>query len=147
MSYTQIFYHIVFSTKHREPVLSPDGQPELLKYIWGTIKNKGCHLYRINAVEDHLHVFSNLHPSVDLAAYIKAMKVSSSKWIKERGLFPRFRNWQEKYGAFTHSFAEKHRLIEYVKNQQEHHKAESFIDEFRRLLDEAGITYDPKYLD
>ena len=147
MSYTQVYYHIVFSTKGREPVLSAEGCPELLKYVWGTIKNKNCHLYRINAVEDHLHIFSDLHPTIDLASYVKAIKVGSSMWIKERGLFPGFRNWQEKYGAFTHSFVEKDRLIAYVKNQQEHHQTESFIDEFRRLLDEAGIKYDPKYLD
>jgi putative transposase len=146
-TFTQIYYHIVFSTKHRAPVMTKAGRPELCRYLWGVIRNKGCHLYRINAMEDHVHIFSNLHPKVNLAEYIKDMKVSSSVWIKDKGIFRGFTHWQEGYGAFTHSYTEKDRLIEYVKNQEEHHKTENYIDEFKRLLEEAGLKYDPKYLD
>lgn len=78
---------------------------------------------------------------------LSSVRQYCSMWIKERGLFPGFRNWQEEYAAFTHSFAEKDRLIDYIRNQQEHHKTEDFTDEFNRLLDQAGIQYDPKYLE
>ena len=146
-TFTQIYYHIVFSTKNREPVLRADGREELFRYVWGIIRNKNSHLYRINAVEDHLHILSSLHPSVALADFIKDIKVASNGWIKERQLFPHFNGCQDGYGAFTASHADKDRLIEYIKNQQEHHRKETFLDEYRRLLKEAGIEFDEKYLE
>jgi putative transposase len=146
-TYTQILYHIVFSTKDRCPCFHSDGREELFKYIWGVIKNKKCKLFRINGVKDHLHILTDLHPSVCLADLVKAIKVSSSIWIKEKGDFPRFKAWQKGYGGFTHSIKEKSALIEYVKNQEAHHKNMSFIDELKTLLREAGIEFNGKYLD
>ena len=145
-TYTQIYYYLVFSTKERTPALTPDRREDLFRYIWGIIKNKNSHLYRINGVEDHIHILTSLHPTVALADLIKDIKVASSQWIKEEKAFPRFSHWQDGYGAFTHSSNEKDRLIEYIKGQEEHHKKVSFRDEFRRLLEEAGIEFDEKYL-
>ena len=146
MAFTQIFYHIVFSTKERMPVLVPERRDDLFRYIWGVIKNNKSHLYRINGVEDHVHIFTSLHPTVCLAELIKDLKVASNEWIKEQKAFPGFTNWQDSYGAFTHANYDKDHIIEYIKNQQEHHKKESFKDEFRRLLIEAEIEFDEKYL-
>jgi REP element-mobilizing transposase RayT len=145
-TYKQIFYHLVFGTKHRQPSLTEKHQEELYKYIWGIIKKRGCHLYRINGTEDHLHIFSDLHPSVSLADYVKEIKVASSNWIKESGYFPQFTYWQEGYGAFSHSVKERDNIIRYIKNQKEHHKTESFYDEFKRLLIENDIPFEEKYL-
>ncbi|MCX7013030.1 MAG: IS200/IS605 family transposase [Candidatus Sumerlaeota bacterium] len=146
-TYTQIYYHITFSTKDREPLIRPERRDEFLRYVWGIIKNLNCHLYRINAVEDHLHIFTSLHPIVCLAHLVKTIKVSSTKWIKEGDVFPGFSYWQDGYGAFTHSTQERDMLIEYVKNQQEHHKTESYIDEFKRLLKEAGMEFEERFLE
>ncbi len=146
MSHRQIFYHIVFGTKDREETITEAHSEELYKYIWGVIKNNKCKLYRINGMEDHLHIFSDLHPSVTLADYIKNIKVSSSLWLKANGKFPKFKNWQESYGAFTNSSKEKDTIINYIKNQKEHHKSESFYDEYKRLLIENQIEFDEKYL-
>lgn len=146
MSYRQIFYQIVFGTKYRESTIEEAHCEELYKYIWGIIKKKNCHLYRINGIEDHIHIFSDLHPSIALADYVKDIKVASSIWMKECGKFPKFIAWQEKYGAFTYSIKEKDIIINYVKNQKEHHKHETFYDEFKRLLIENGIEFDEKYL-
>ena len=104
------------------------------------IKNKNCKLYRINGIEDHIHIFSNLHPSVSLVDYIKDIKVSSSLWMKECGKFPKFKNWQEGYGAFTYSMKEKDIIINYIINQKEHHKSENFYDEYKRLLIEMELN-------
>ena len=145
-TYTQILYQIVFSTKYREPLLNKSNREELFKYIWGVLKNKNCHLYRINGVEDHLHIVTHLHPSVSLASLVKDIKVSSSIYIKENNLFVGFSNWQEGYGAFTYSVKEKDRLIEYVKNQEEHHRKKTFKDEYIDLLKEHEIEFDEKYL-
>lgn len=146
-TYTQILYQIVFSTKGREPILIKKNRPELFKYIWGILKNKKCHLYRINDVEDHLHIVTHLHPLVALAALIKDIKIASSDYIKEKGLFPDFGGWQDGYGAFTYSFSAKNELIEYVKNQEEHHQTKTFREELMELLAEHEVEFDEKYLD
>ncbi len=146
-TYTQIFYHIVFTTKERRPVLAKERREALFRYVWGIIKNKQSHLYRIGGVEDHIHILTSLHPTVALAAFVKAIKVGSNEWIKENRVFPDFTHWQDGYSAFTQSQHEKDRLIEYIKGQEEHHKKESFRDELRRLLKEAGIEFDEKYLE
>jgi REP element-mobilizing transposase RayT len=145
-TYTQILYQIVFSTKHREPVLAKPNRPDLFKYIWGVLKNNNCHLYRINGVEDHLHIITHLHPTVPLASLIKDIKVSSSLYIKKSSLFEGFEGWQDGYGAFTYSFKEKDRLIEYAMNQEEHHRVKTYREEFIELLLEHGIEFDEKYL-
>ncbi|HRG40043.1 MAG TPA: IS200/IS605 family transposase [Saprospiraceae bacterium] len=145
-TYTQILYQIVFGTKYREKVLLKDGRDELFKYITGLIKNKNCHLYIINGVEDHIHIVTHLHPTVSLSSLVKDIKLASSIYIKEKNLFKDFINWQEGYGAFTYSIKEKDRLIEYVKNQEEHHRKKSFREEYVKLLDEHGIEFDEKYL-
>lgn len=145
-TYTQILYQIVFSTKDRELTLTKPNRKELFKYIWGVLKNKNCHLYRINGVEDHLHIVTHLHPSIALALLIKDIKLASTDHIKKEGLFEKFTGWQDGYGAFTYSIKEKDRLIEYVKNQEEHHKIKTFREEYIELLKEHGIEYEEKYL-
>lgn len=145
-SYKQIYYQIVFGTKYRKPTIAEPHCEALYKYIWGIINNKKCKLLRINGIEDHIHIFSDLHPSVALADYVKEIKVASSIWMKESGLFPDFEGWQDGYGAFTYSVREKDMIINYVKNQKEHHKKETFYDEYKRLLIENEIEFDEKYL-
>lgn len=119
---------------------------ELYKYIWGVVKNKNCKLYRINGIEDHIHIFSDVHPSLALADFIKDIKVSSNLWMKDSGKFPKFKGWQDSYAAFTYSIKEKDIIINYIMNQKKHHKHESFYDEYKRLLIENGIYFDERYL-
>ncbi|MFN8345719.1 MAG: IS200/IS605 family transposase [Spirosomataceae bacterium] len=145
-SYRQIYYQIVFGTKYRRPTIAEAHCEELYRYIWGIIKNNKCKLYRINGIEDHLHIFCDLHPSVALADFVKDIKVASSIWMKQSGLFPDFEAWQEGYGAFTYSIREKDKIINYVKKQKQHHKKETFYDEYKRLLIENDIEFDEKYL-
>ena len=146
-TYTQILYQIVFSTKNREQILKPEEKrKELFKYIWGILKNKKCHLYQIGGVADHIHIVTHLHPEVALSSLIKDIKLASSEYIKDQKLFQKFSGWQEGYGAFTYSFKEKDRLIEYVKNQEEHHGKKTFKEEYVELLNERGIEFDEKYL-
>jgi REP element-mobilizing transposase RayT len=146
-TYKQIIYQIVFSTKKRKKTLQKEKRKILFRYIWGVLKNKQCHLYRINGVEDHIHIVISLHPSVALADLIKDIKISSSKMIKTEKLFPDFDGWQDGYGAFTYHSDLLNTLIEYVKNQEEHHKIASFNDEYKRLLNEFGIDFDEKYIE
>jgi len=145
-TYTQILYQIVFTTKNQLPVLKEERTNELYRYFWGILKNKNCHGYIINGVEDHIHIVTHIHPTIALASLVKDLKTSSTKWIKENGIFKDFPGWQAGYGAFTYSAKDKDRLIEYVKNQKEHHRIKSFTEEDIELLIEHGISFDEKYL-
>jgi REP element-mobilizing transposase RayT len=122
------------------------GQEILYKYIWGILKNKNCHLYRIGGVEDHIHIITHIHPAVAVAYLIKDIKIASSNYIKAENIFSDFNGWQEGYGAFTYSILAKDNLIEYVKNQKEHHRKVNFKDEYISLLKEHAIEFDEKYL-
>jgi REP element-mobilizing transposase RayT len=145
-TYTQILYHIVFSTKNRERTLNKANREQLFKYIWGILKNKQCHLYQINGVEDHLHILTHIHPSLSLSGLVKDIKLASGGFIKEQGLFSGFNGWQDGYGAFTYSYTQKDILINYIKNQEEHHKKLSFEEEYIQLLKEHNIEFEEKYL-
>ena len=143
---TQILYLIVFSTRYRERTMIKKDRPEFFQYIAGLLKKKGCHLYRINGVEDHLHILTHLHPSLSLASLVKDIKLATTKLIKEKKLFPNFGGWQDGYGAFTYSIEAVNNLIEYIRNQEIHHKLSSFEEEYRNLLNEHKISFDEKYL-
>lgn len=145
-SYRKIYYHIVFGTKYRQPTITPEHDEALYKYIWGIITKQNCMLYRINGITDHIHILSDLHPSVSLADFVKDIKVASSIWMKGHGGFPLFIGWQEGYGAFTYAEKDKDMIIGYIKKQKEHHREENFLDEYKRLLKEHKIDFDEKYL-
>src|SRR5579863_9072525 len=113
-TYTQIYYHIVFSTKERIPALTADRREDLFRYTWGILKNKECHLYRIGGVEDHIHILTSVHPTICLADLVKEIKTSTNKWIKENAVFPKFTHWQDGYSAFTVSHGGKDTVIEYI---------------------------------
>lgn len=145
-TYTQILYQIVFGTKGRVRTLNPAGREVLFRYISGILKKNNCYLYRINGVEDHIHIVTHIHPSVPLASLVKDVKLASSDYIKKNKIFENFNGWQNGYGAFTYSLKEKDRLIEYVKNQEEHHRIKTFREEYAALLKEHGIEFDEAYL-
>ena len=134
MAYSQTLYHIIFRTKYSEYSLNPKYSEELYRYIWGVIKNKNCRLLQINGIENHIHIVSDLHPFITLADYIKDIKVSSNKWMKGSGNFPKFKGWAVGYCALTYSHKEKDSLIQYIKNQKEHHKKVSFKEEITELF-------------
>jgi len=145
-TYTQILYHIIFATKNRHRTLDQPRRDDLFRYIWGLLKNKSCHLYRINGVEDHLHILTSVHPTIALADLVKDIKLATHDWIKSGRVFPAFEAWQEGYAALTCAWSDKDRLFEYIKGQEEHHRTLSFLDEYRALLEECGMKLDERFL-
>ncbi|MFO7845333.1 IS200/IS605 family transposase [Rhodohalobacter sp.] len=145
-TYTQLLYQIVFSTKNRQPILIKENRKELFKYIWGILNNKNCHLYRINGVSDHIHIITHIHPTHSVSDLVKIVKVSRGNFIKSKKLFTDFEGWQDGYGAFTYKITALDRLIEYVKNQEKHHKNVSYKEEFISLLEEHKIKFDERNL-
>lgn len=145
-SYRQILYHTVIGTKNRKTTMPDSHCEELYRYIWGIVKKKNCTLYQVNGVGDHIHLLTDLHPTVCLSDFIKDIKVASSKWMSQHEHFPLWESWAEGYGTFTCSNQEKDKITAYIKKQKEHHKKESFFEEYKRLLTENGIEFDERYL-
>ena len=147
VSYRQLYYHVVFGTKFRKPTI-PDVHCQLLyKYIWGIIENKKCKLYRINGCEEHIHLLVDIHPTIAVSTFVKDLKVSTSLWLKQQREFQNFEGWSEGFGIFTVSHSDKDRVIEYIKNQKEHHLKLTFLDEYKTLLKEYEIDFDEKDLE
>ena len=105
----------------------------------GFVKNQNGFLYRINGVENHVHMLCDLHPSIALADFMRDLKTSTSIWLAQLGKFPDFRGWASGYAALTYSWKDKDKIVSYIKNQQEHHKRVSYEEELRGLLKENGI--------
>jgi putative transposase len=126
--------------------LTKNNRLELFKLIWEILKQKKCHLYRINGVENHLHILVGMQPTMDVANLVKDIKVASHLWIEEERAFPGFIEWQVGYEAFTVSSKDKDDLIEYIKNQEIHHETETFEEEYVRLLKENDIDFNEQNL-
>ena len=145
-SYRQILYHIVFCTYNRQKTIPEPHQEELYRYIWGIIKSKKSVLYRINGTENHIHILSDLHPTIALSDFMRDIKKSTNIWMKKTGYYPLFTSWAEGSCILTYSFRDKEKIINYIKNQKEHHNRASFEDEYLTLLKESGIDYDDRYV-
>ena len=140
MSYVIQLSHIVINTKNREKTLSQDNKTDLFKYIWGIVTNKNCRLYRINGIENHIHMFIGIHQSISLMELVREIKRSSSIWIKQSGNSPKFDGWSKEYAAFSVSWEAKDSVINYIKNQEEHHRVISFDDEYKSILQQHEIN-------
>jgi REP element-mobilizing transposase RayT len=122
------------------------GREPVYQYISGVLRNKKCHLYQINGVDDHLHILTHLHPTVCLSDLIKDIKISSHAYIKENSLFPDFMDWQDGYSAFTYAYSAVPYLIKYIQGQEDHHKKLSYLEELKALFKEFGIEFNEKYI-
>ena len=94
-AYTRSIYHVVFGTKGRRRTLTAERRRDFLAYSCGIIKGMDSHVYRINCVEDHLHILAGLHPTLAVSTFVKRFKISSGNWIRQNGAFPLFDHWQE----------------------------------------------------
>ena len=145
-SYTNLIYHIVFSTRDRKPLISPDRQERLYDYIGGTIRGLGGILLAINGTSDHAHLLAKLRPDKSVSDVLRDLKSNSSGWM--HSVFPAASDfsWQNGYGAFTVSASQVESVRRYIANQEQHHSKNSFEDEFVGLLRKNEIEFDVKYL-
>jgi REP element-mobilizing transposase RayT len=144
-TYRQILYQIVFSTKRRERIMIKEQRERLHHYIVQILQNKKCHPYRVNGVEDHIHIITDLNPDISLSSLVKDIKLATTVFIKEEKLFTGFNGWQEGYGAFTYSIDSKKNLIHYVENQEEHHARKTFKEEYLEMLEKNEVVFDVRY--
>ncbi len=146
-SLAQIYLHIVFSTKNRKAFLQNRAlRAELRSYLGGVCRNLDSPPLIVGGVADHVHVLCRLSRTHTIAEFIREMKRESSKWIKTKDAALGEFHWQDGYGAFSVSPSHVEALRKYIANQEEHHRTESFQDEFRRLLKKYGLEYDERYV-
>ena len=146
MAYTNLLYHIVFRPKNSESVIPMENEEMLYRYIWGVVKHKNGVLYRIGGMPDHVHLLVQLPATVAIADFVRDLKTSTNVYLKEnKDSFPKFDGWARSYCALTYSYNEKDTIINYIKNQKEHHKKVSFRDELLGLLRESGVEGDMRY--
>lgn len=146
-SLVQIYVHIVYSTKNRVPFLeNPKHRVDVHKFLTGVYKNLNVPLVQIGGVADHVHVLCRLSSAISIKELIAEQKRNSSKYVKSLSSQLAEFYWQAGYGAFSVSPSHVSELIEYIRNQDEHHRHETFQDEFRRLLKKYGIEYDERYV-
>lgn len=145
-SYTNLLYHIVFSTKNRQPIITDELKPRLYEYIGGTIRSQGGIALGINGVSDHVHLLAKLRPDKAVSAALRDLKANSSGWM--HNVFPNLRDfsWQNGYGAFTVSTSQVKSVLDYIAKQELHHAERSFRDEFISLLRKNGVEFDERYL-
>ncbi len=146
-SLVQIYVHIVFSTKHRKPCLKDNEfRDRTHRYLAGICKNLKSPALIVGGVEDHVHILCRLGKTIDIADLIHDLKRDSSKWVKaEQPRLAEF-HWQQGYGAFSISPSHVDALKDYIADQEEHHRHESFQDEFRRLCKKYGLEIDERYV-
>jgi len=145
-SYTNLLYHLVFSTRDRRPLITPDRRARLYEYVGGAIRDEGGVSLAIGGIEDHIHLLAKLRPDKALSDLLRSLKANSSGWMHD--VFPDARNfrWQSGYGAFTVSASQIPVVSNYIANQERHHKKRSFRDEFIELLRAHKVEFDEKYL-
>ena len=143
-SFTNLIYHIVFSTKNRQPLIINEIKPRLYEYIGGILRNKGGIALEIGGMNDHIHVLAKLRPDESLSNILRDLKANSSGWMRK--VFPELKDfsWQNGYGAFTVSASQIEIVQKYIANQEKHHAKFTFRDEFIKLLQANKIEFDEK---
>lgn len=144
-SFSSILVHLVFSTKRREPWIRAPIESQLYAYGTTVLKNADCPALAMNGMADHLHTLFRLPRTKTVAEVVEELKSSTSKWIKTKG--PSFQgfHWQNGYGAFSVSQSNVQNVIDYIRNQQDHHQGISFQDELRALLRKHEIAIDERF--
>jgi REP element-mobilizing transposase RayT len=141
-AFTSSLYHCVWSTKGREPVLTPDVQARLWPYLGGIARANKTPALAIGGVADHVHILLSLLTTLTISRTIQLLKGNSSKWLHEEFEDLRLFNWQEGYGAFTIGMSGVSETKNYIATQAEHHRKKTFQEEFRSFLDKHGLPYD-----
>jgi REP element-mobilizing transposase RayT len=141
------YAHFIFSTKERQPFLSqPDVRNEMHKYLGGVCNELDCQSIAVGGAADHVHILCLLSRKISGAEFIGKVKSNSSKWIKQKGGIMSKFAWQSGYALFSASPSHVDSLIEYIAGQAEHHKNESYQDEFRRICKMYHVEYDERYV-
>lgn len=145
-SLVQNYVHIVFSTKYREALIYPPYEQELHAYIGGTCKELECPVLIVGGYTDHIHILCMLSKKLALMTLVQKVKAASSKWMKTKDKSLENFFWQDGYGAFSVNPAEVDVVVNYIKNQHEHHQQKNFKEEYTAFLKKYNVSFDERYV-
>ena len=145
-TYTNLLFHVIYSTKYRKPTIRPDWQDDLYGYIGGIVRDQKGTLLKIGGVEDHVHLLAKLSPTIAISDVLRTIKANSSKWINERPDVTHKFEWQSGYAAFSVSESQMTAVAQYIANQAEHHRKKTFEEEFLAILSKHNIEFDTRYV-
>ncbi len=145
-TYHQIYLQTVFAVKYRNSVLHKSWRPKLQGVLGNLINETGCKTIIVNGVEDHMHCFLGLKPSISVSELMKTVKAKSSKYINDNSLTTNRFEWQRGFGVFSYRQRDIDMIFKYIQDQEEHHKKQTFHEEYLELLTEFEIEYDEQYI-
>lgn len=145
-TYTQLYAHVVFAVKGRSNLISIKWENQLYQYITGIINHKNQKLMIVNGMPDHIHLLIGFKPDCNLSDLIRDIKSNSSKWVNENKMLSGRFEWQRGFGAFTLAQSQIHSVINYIRNQKDHHRVQSFRNEYIEILKQYEIDYKPEFL-
>ena len=145
-TFTQIHIQVVTAVRFRDSLIDPKWKARLHQYMTGIIQNHTHKVLAINSMPDHIHFLIGFRPHQSLSDLVGIVKGESSEWINQENLTLRKFRWQEGYGAFSYTKARVIPVVNYILNQEEHHKKRTFLEEYKDLLDEFNIDYDERYI-
>jgi putative transposase len=145
-TFTQIHIHAIFAVQNRISLISKTWEERLYQYITGIIQNHNHKLLSINGMPDHIHILFGMRPTQSLSDLMQDIKGDSSKWINENKFVEGKFSWQEGYGAFSFSKSQLSSVAVYIENQKQHHKKKTFIEEYKKILNDFNIEYDERYI-
>jgi putative transposase len=145
-TFSNLLLHIVFSTKHRAPLITPGLRPRLYKFMGGIIRDEKGVLMEIGGVADHVHLLARWRPDESVAYLLRNVKARSSKWVNDNRLSPTRFQWQQGYSVFSVSRSQKDRVAAYIGKQEEHHKRFTYRQELLRMLKDHDVEFDERYV-
>ena len=145
-SFSQIYLQFVFAVRYREALINPKWEDTLYKYITGIVNNKGQKMVAINGHWDHIHALIRFEPVCAISDLVRELKKSSTNFVNDQNLARSKFTWQDGNGVFSYSRWDVQMLINYIKNQKQHHKKQSFQSEYIELLKQFEVEYDPRFL-
>jgi REP element-mobilizing transposase RayT len=145
-SLSQVYVHIVFSTKHRQDLIDEQIEARLFEYIGGVCKGLECNPIKVGGYKNHVHILCTLSKKVAQMKLLEEVKKQSSKWIKEQDARYAFFYWQDGYGIFSVSKTVVPTVVHYIENQRQHHEKRKFEDEYRAFLKKYEVEYDERYV-
>jgi putative transposase len=144
-SFSSVHCHLVFSTKNRQPQIKSEFQSRLFEYIGGILRNQSCPLIAAGGMPDHIHLLVSLGRTISVADAVRVVKSNSSGWIHGELQIRDFQ-WQVGYGAFAVSYSNIDQVRMYLANQEEHHRKQTFQEEFLEILRRHNIEWDERYI-
>lgn len=145
-TYTQIHIHLIFAVKFRQSLIQPYWKERLHQFMTGIIQNNNHKVLQINSMPDHIHILIGFRPSQSLSSLVQNVKAESTKFINNERLSNYRFEWQLGYGAFSYAKKDLNHVINYIQNQESHHKIKSFQEEYVDFLNEFKIDWDEKYI-